>query len=165
MLCDWEIRESGRDGAPLSSAACVGGGERRKEEERGGIHASIFRVCADSLLLSLEERERERAPSPPPDDKSTGSTPQRACLSHVTRSRLAAAVCEDPLVFRQGTCERRHVETKSGDKKASSVAKKKKKKKNCFFLLLPNYFHEIANLKSRSLLSRVALCSARKQES
>lgn len=72
VFCDSEIREPRRDGAPLSSAACVGGGGGEK------AYASIFRDCPHSC------NRKERLSHP-----RAARTPvqyQRVCLIHAARS-------------------------------------------------------------------------------
>lgn len=74
VFCDSKIREPRRDGAPLSSAACVGGGEQ--------IHASIFRVCP------LSATGESTYPTPGWQEHRF-NIPVCVCLIHVTRSCLS----------------------------------------------------------------------------
>lgn len=56
VFCDSKIREPRRDGAPLSSAACVGGGEKNPR-----FH---FQSLSSLSLQQERERERERLSRP-----------------------------------------------------------------------------------------------------
>lgn len=74
VFCDSKIRESQRDGAPLSQADCVGGGEK--------TYASIFRVC----LLHCKRRECLSHP------RTTVAPVQHQCVGLI--SMLQICSCE-----------------------------------------------------------------------